>query len=76
MLVLDHGRIAQLGTPAELSTQDGLYKQIENIQSMNIHKADSSESPIRVTDPPLQESIAASKSEAGMVNDDHEEVNV
>jgi hypothetical protein len=39
------------------------------------HKADSSESVIRVTDPLLQESIAASGSEAGMVNDDHKEVN-
>ena len=35
VLVLDHGRVAQLGTPEELSKQDGLYKQIENIQSMN-----------------------------------------
>ena len=33
VLVLDHGRIAQLGTPEELSKQDGLYKQIEQIQS-------------------------------------------
>ena len=38
-------------------------------------KADSSESVIRVTDPLLQESIAVSGSEAGMVNDDHKEVN-
>ena len=36
VLVLDHGKVAQLGTPAELSKQDGLYKEIENIQSMNI----------------------------------------
>ena len=35
VLVLDHGRIAQLGTPEELSRQEGLYKQIEGIQSMN-----------------------------------------
>ena len=69
VLVLDHGKVAQLGTPAELSKQDGLYKEIENIQSMNVE--DLSESPIRVTDPMLQESIAASESEAGMANDDH-----
>ena len=41
VLVLDHGKVAQLGTPAELSKQDGLYKEIESIQSMN---ADLSES--------------------------------
>ena len=35
VLVLDHGRVAQLGTPAELSKQDGLYKEIENIQSLH-----------------------------------------
>ena len=51
VLVLDHGRIAQFGTPAELSAQPGLYKQIEEIQSYE----DSSESPIRVTNPMLQE---------------------
>ena len=32
---------------------------------------DLSESSIRVTDPMLQESIAASESEAGMANDDY-----
>ena len=71
VLVLDHGKVAQLGTPAELSKQDGLYKEIENIQSMSVGDADLSESSIRVTDPMLQESIAASGSEAEMVNDDH-----
>ena len=30
---MDHGRIAQYGTPAELSKQPGLYREIENIQS-------------------------------------------
>ena len=64
VLVLDHGRVAQLGTPEELSKQEGLYKEIENIQ------ADSSESLIRETNPLPQESIAANGSEAGMVNDD------
>ena len=34
VLVLDHGRVAQLGTPEELSRQDGLYRQIEEIQSI------------------------------------------
>ena len=33
VLVLDHGRVAQFGTPAELSAQPGLYRQIEEIQS-------------------------------------------
>ena len=33
--MLDHGRVSQLDTPAELSRQEGLYKQIEGIQSMN-----------------------------------------
>ena len=35
VLVLDHGRVSQLGSPAELSRQKGLYKQIEGIQSMD-----------------------------------------
>ena len=56
VLVLDHGRVAQLGTPAELSGQDGLYKQIESIQSMN------------ETESMLQETAAASGSEAKEVN--------
>ena len=34
VLVLDHGRIAQLGTPEELRQQPGLYQQIDRIQSM------------------------------------------
>ena len=36
VLVLDHGRIAQLGTPSELSSQPGLYKDIETIQSISV----------------------------------------
>ena len=35
VLVLDHGRVSQLGTPEELSRQEGFYKEIMNIQSMN-----------------------------------------
>ena len=68
VLVLDHGAVAQYGTPAELSAQPGLYRQIEEIQSY--HGEDLSESSIRVTDPMLQESIAASESDTEMVNDD------
>ncbi len=34
VLVLDHGRISQLGAPEELKNQPGLYQQINNIQSM------------------------------------------
>ena len=33
MLVLDHGRVSQLGSPAELRKQPGLYRQIEQIQA-------------------------------------------
>ena len=43
VLVLDHGAVAQYGTPAELSAQPGLYKQIEEIQSY--HSEDLSDSP-------------------------------
>ena len=35
VLVLDHGRISQLGTPEELRNQPGLYQQIDQIQSMS-----------------------------------------
>ena len=34
VLVLDHGRVAQLGTPEELRNQPGLYQEIDRIQSM------------------------------------------
>ncbi len=45
VLVLDHGAVAQYGTPAELSAQPGLYRQIEEIQSY--HGEDLSESATR-----------------------------
>jgi len=35
VLVLDHGRVSQLGSPKELSRRPGLYQQIEKIQSMD-----------------------------------------
>ena len=38
VLVLDHGRIAQLGTPEELKNQPGLYREIDNIQSMSVEE--------------------------------------
>ena len=34
VLVLDHGKMAQLGSPEELKKQPGLYQQIDRIQSM------------------------------------------
>ena len=39
VLVLDHGRISQLGTPEELRTQPGLYRQIYDIQSLSREEA-------------------------------------
>lgn len=33
VIVLDHGRIIQAGTPAELAGQDGLYRQLWRIQN-------------------------------------------
>ena len=35
VLVMDRGRVAQFGTPAELSVQPGLYRQIEEIQTLD-----------------------------------------
>ena len=35
VLVMDRGRVAQLGTPEELSRTPGLYQQIEQIQTMD-----------------------------------------
>lgn len=35
VLVLDHGRVSQLGTPEELGKVPGLYRDIEDIQSMH-----------------------------------------
>ena len=41
VLVLDHGRVSQLGTPAELSAQEGLYREIENIQSFRTEEVNA-----------------------------------
>ncbi len=41
VLVLDHGRISQLGTPEELKRQPGLYREIDRIQSMNAEEVKS-----------------------------------
>ena len=41
VLVLDHGRISQLGSPMELSGQEGLYREIENIQSINAEEVNA-----------------------------------
>jgi ATP-binding cassette subfamily B protein len=38
VLVLDHGRVSQLGTPEELSKVPGLYRDIESIQSMHVEE--------------------------------------
>ncbi len=35
VLVMDRGKVAQLGTPEELSRQPGLYREIEQIQTMD-----------------------------------------
>ncbi len=35
VLVLDHGQVAQLGTPDELRSQPGLFREIDRIQSMS-----------------------------------------
>ena len=43
VLVLDHGNVAQFGTPAELSAQEGLYRQIEEIQSYHAEDAEKAE---------------------------------
>ena len=34
MIVLDRGRIAEMGTPEELARAGGLYQKISEIQSM------------------------------------------
>ncbi len=43
VLVLDHGNVAQFGTPAELSAQEGLYRQIEEIQSYHAEDAEKAD---------------------------------
>ena len=35
VLVLDHGKVAQLGTPEELRAKPGLFREIDRIQSMS-----------------------------------------
>ena len=39
VLVLDRGRVAQLGTPEELRSQPGLYRQIYEIQTLSGEEA-------------------------------------
>ena len=41
VLVLDHGRVSQLGTPEELRNQPGLYQQIDRIQSLSAEEVDA-----------------------------------
>ena len=41
VLVLDHGKIAQLGTPDELRNQPGLYREIDRIQRMGGEEAEA-----------------------------------
>ena len=41
VLVLDHGRVSQLGSPAELSRQEGLYQEIEKVQSLDIREVNA-----------------------------------
>jgi ATP-binding cassette subfamily B protein len=36
VLVLDHGRVSQLGTPEQLRNQPGLYRRIHDIQSASL----------------------------------------
>ena len=42
VLVLDHGRVAQLGTPDELRRMPGIYQEIDQIQSMSVEDAEAS----------------------------------
>ena len=39
VLVLDRGRVSQLGTPEELRSQPGLYRQIYEIQTLSGEEA-------------------------------------
>jgi len=39
MLVLDQGRLVQLGAPDELLTQDGLYRQLHEVQTRHGRRA-------------------------------------
>ena len=41
VLVLDHGRVAQLGTPEELRNQPGLFREIDRIQSLSREEEDA-----------------------------------
>ena len=41
VLVLDHGRVSQLGSPEELRNQPGLYQQIDRIQSLSAEEVDA-----------------------------------
>jgi len=43
VLVLDHGRVSQLGTPDELRKVPGLYQEIDRIQSMSVEEADAAQ---------------------------------
>lgn len=40
VLVLDHGEVSQLGTPAELKNAPGLYREIDRIQSLGAEDAE------------------------------------
>jgi len=41
VIVLDRGRIAEMGTPAELEKAGGLYQRISEIQSLSAEEVDN-----------------------------------
>ncbi len=61
VLVLDHGKVAQFGTPAELSAQPGLYQQIEEIQSY--HAEEDSAGPDEREGKTAKDSLARERGE-------------
>ena len=47
VLVLDHGSVSQLGSPAELRKVPGLYRDIDRIQSMSTEEAQQNAKEVR-----------------------------
>ena len=47
VLVLDHGSVSQLGSPAELRKVPGLYQDIDRIQSMSTEEAQANAKEVR-----------------------------
>jgi len=60
ILVLDHGRIAEMGTHEELLARHGLYDRLYQMQTFSLHETDGLGAEISETEPAVIPKLASS----------------